>query len=190
MSEATEQTDPSQDKQSRIKLKLKKMGVFRDASGAPAAGKKSFWRGKLPVILVILLAILFWWWYSGTQQTDTPQVADTAQAPQQMPMAYPPEPGYGPPPMPPQPMPHWSTPPTQDSTQASSETSPTTPMPGWSGPGNRYDDRFGPPPGWQPDYQPPPPGYYGHPYYGPPPPAYYPNPYYWNYGPPPPGYWR
>lgn len=180
----SEETEPSQDKQSKIKLKLKKMGVLREDGDSPAQNKQSFWRSKLPVIIVVLLAVGFWWWYSSSQHTETTTVAENT--PPSMP-AYPP--GYGPQPqMPPESGADWQT--MQQSDQAAGDTMP--PGPGWGGPGNRYDDRFGPPPGWGQGFQPPPPppGFYGRPYYGPPPP-YYPQPYNGYYGPPPPpGYWR
>jgi len=189
----SEEQEQSQDKQSALKLKLKKMGVMGDKGDSSTENSNSFWRNKLPVFIVLLLAIAFWWWYNASQQAGKNSVAGHTPT-TTMPGGYSPQ-GYGPPPgygrstMPPEAMGK-----SDRSTQAPGKRAygdGSQQRPGWYGPDNRYDDRFGPPPGWGPGYDvppPPPPVYYGQPYYGPPP-VYYPHPYNDYYGPPPPGVW-
>lgn len=187
-----EKAEPTADKGSKLKLKLRKMGVMRDDNAGPADKSQSFWHGKEPVIIVVFLALVFGWWY--TQRANSPAAPGTQYSPPSQATGYPPGQGYGPPPRGQSygPPPGWANGPRGDSSgrpsaNAGNDTYSTPPQapPGWRGPGNRYDDRYGPPPGWRPVYPPPPPTYYGYPYYGPPP--NYPNPYYPGYnGPPPP----
>ena len=65
----TEDQKSSEDKLSRLKHKLKDMGVMQDEKVWPEKINKSFWRGKLPILLVLLFAIGFISWISRNDLT-------------------------------------------------------------------------------------------------------------------------
>jgi len=192
----TEDQEPSEDKLSKLKLKLKNMGVMQDENATPEHKGKPFWRGKISILLVVIFAIGFIWWISNNDlsTTDTLAKNEASTSPAVNPMGpgYPPRmqmaPPMPPPPMPPSP-PGWAQEPQNNN--GNEPFNGYDQRSSWPGHANRYHDRYGPPPGWQPygaypPPPPPPPRFYGNPYYGPPP-GYYPNPYNRGYnGPPPP----
>ncbi len=188
----TEEQASSEDKQSKLKDKLKDMGVMQDENATPANKSKPFWRGKLPILIVVIFAIGFIWWISTNDLTSSEKVAkSTATNPTDSPAmgpGYPPQMRMSPPPTPQASM---QEPQYNNGNITNNKSDQRT---DWPGSANRYRDRYGPPPGWRPyrsypPVPPPPPRYYGYPYYYGPPPVFYPNPYYRGYNaplPPPP----
>ena len=189
----TEDQESSEDKQSKLKLKLKKMGVMQDENTHPEFISKPFWRGKLPILLVVFFAIGFIGWISRNDLTSnmsdmhTNSVSNDNLSGVQTPF-YPPSENmqanthYPPPP------PAWNRAPLYNSDHRVNRANRAMgPAAGPHRPAytNRY---YGPPPGWQPyrGYPPPPPPvFYGQPNYYGPPPGFYSNPGYRGYNAPP-----
>ena len=183
----TDDQEPSEDKLSKLKLKLKSMGVMQDENATPEHKSKPFWRGKLPILLVVIFAIGFIWWISNNELTETDTLAgNTAPHSSAVPStgsAYSPPAGQQANPYHQQGPSTWNQ--TPQNNNANSGAMRPGPGPNWPGNTNRYYDRYGPPPGWQPyrGYRrppPPPPRFYGYPYYGSPP-GFYRNDIYRGY---------
>ena len=211
-SEDNQAENPEQlraEQQEKMKKKLEDMGVMRDNHSAsdehpePVKQPSSLMKSGLTVVFAVIVAGVFWWWYSSGEHTTT--VADNGSSQATLPYSLPggPPPGNYPPapypygaPLPPPPM-HPAVEGNVDQPARDAVTNGPPDLRGY--PGNRGDDRFGPPPGWgaygpgpAPGYYgpPPPPAYYGRPYNGPPSgwSPYGPPPMPGYYGPPPPGY--
>ncbi len=184
----TEDQESSEDKQSKLKLKLKKMGVMQYENARPEFKSKPFWRGKLPILVVVFFTIGFIGWISRNDLTSNKSEehtkavsSDTAANVQTS--RYPPydfphtSPRYSPPP------PIWNRAPLYNSIHQANPAMGPAVGPKRPAYANRY---YGPPPGWQP-YRgyPPPPIFYGRPYYYGLSPGFYRNPGYRGYNAPP-----